>query len=194
VNRAGRRLWASARTLADLGELTAQWLEGAIASVPGYCGPPDEETRELVPVLAAANRAGFVTACSQPGACGARWEQRPAVEGFADAATLARLWEATEGPPLMRGADRATRFRTSYKTALPVSCRDGRVTTRFGAVLPRRDLSDSWIGYGVCHREAVRAVCGAWQITLIDTEWGREDSPLWPALAEFAAAPAGGAR
>ena len=33
--------WRSARTLADLGELTARWLEGTVASVPGYCGPPD---------------------------------------------------------------------------------------------------------------------------------------------------------
>jgi hypothetical protein len=186
VNRADRRVWGAARSLAGLGELTAQWLEGAIDSVPGYCGGPAEETRGLVPVLAAANRAGFVTDCSQPGGRGPGWEQRAAVSGFADPATWVSMWEVTEGLPLMRIAERATCFRASYRTALPVSCHDGRVVTRFGAALPRRDLRDSWVGYGVCHRDAVRAVCGAWQITLIDAGWGREDSPLWPALERFA--------
>jgi hypothetical protein len=55
--------------LADLGELTAQWLEGTIASVPTVwpgCGP-DEEATELIPVLAARNRAGYVTTVSRAG-------------------------------------------------------------------------------------------------------------------------------
>ncbi len=61
--------WRAARTLADLGELTAQWLEGKIASIPAVvpgCGP-GEETAELIPVLAACNRAGYVTTVSRPG-------------------------------------------------------------------------------------------------------------------------------
>jgi hypothetical protein len=61
--------WRAARTLADLGELTAQWLEGKIASIPTVmpgCGP-GEESAELIPVLAACNRAGYVTTTSQPG-------------------------------------------------------------------------------------------------------------------------------
>jgi hypothetical protein len=187
VNRSDRKLWASARTLADLGELTAQWLEGRIASVPGYCGAPDEETLELVPVLAAANRAGFVTYGSQPGGSGRGWEQRAAVEGFATPATWVQLWEITEGLPLIRSGERATRAFMGWSKALPVSRENVRVCTRFGTVLSRRHLSDSWTGYGECGPEAIRAICDAWQITLIDTEWGRENSPLWPALAEFAA-------
>ena len=51
MNRSDRKLWAQTRTLADLGELTAQWLEGRIASVPGYCGSPADETASLAPVL-----------------------------------------------------------------------------------------------------------------------------------------------
>ncbi len=66
--------WRAARTLAGLGELTAEWLEGTIASiptvVPGY--GPDEETAALIPVLAACNRAGYVTTVSQPGEKSAR--------------------------------------------------------------------------------------------------------------------------
>ena len=34
MSTADRRAWEAARTLADLGELTAQWLEGAIARSP----------------------------------------------------------------------------------------------------------------------------------------------------------------
>jgi hypothetical protein len=190
VNRHDRKLWAQARTLADLGELTAQWLECRINSQPAYapgCGP-DPETGELIPVLAAANRAGFLTDCSQPGHpvdCGG-WEQRAAVSGFADAATWVRIWEATEGLPLMRGAERATRFRVNYRTSLPVTRNCHGTCTHFGAIVPRRHLSDSWTGYGECHPDGVKAVCEAWQITLVDHEWGRERSPLWAALAEFA--------
>ncbi|GGZ19658.1 DUF6919 domain-containing protein [Streptomyces nitrosporeus] len=35
MSRADRRRWRSARTVADLGELMALWLEGEIASRPG---------------------------------------------------------------------------------------------------------------------------------------------------------------
>ena len=88
--------WGSARTLADLGELTARWIEGTIASQPGYCGPSDIEDPALVPLLAALNRAGFVTTGSQagesgPGYDGAHWQQRAAVEGFAGPAMTSAL-------------------------------------------------------------------------------------------------------
>lgn len=77
--------------------------EGRILHQPGYGDPepgetgPDQETLALVPVLAACNRAGFVTCSSQSGqhpdpATG--WEQRAAVEGFCDPAAWARLGPA----------------------------------------------------------------------------------------------------
>jgi hypothetical protein len=189
MNRNDRKLWAQTRTLADIGELTAQWLEGRIASVPGYCGAPAEETASLVPVLAAANRAGFVTDSSQPGESGDGWEQRAAVQGYADDATLERLRQACTGHPEIRAiVNRAPRYRIRYKTATPVTRSNGRDYTWFGASLSRRHLSDSWTGYGECGDEAVDAVCDAWQVTLADIEWGREDSPLWAVLAGFAAA------
>lgn len=187
MNRRDRKLWAATRTLADIGELTAQWLEGRIASVPGYCGGPDEETAGLVPVLAAANRAGYVTDSSQPGGSGPGWEQRAAVQGYCDGSTLDRLHEACVGHPgIYAIVNRATRARTGYKTATPVTREGGRDFTRFGAALSRRHLRDSWTGYGACGPEAVQAICEAWQVTLVDTGWGREQSPLWHALAAFA--------
>jgi hypothetical protein len=82
-------LWRSARTLDDLGELTAMWLEGQIVSRPAYCPGcgPATETLPLVPVLARANRAGLVTIQSQPALSeldsqGWLWRQRAAVEAF----------------------------------------------------------------------------------------------------------------
>lgn len=188
MNRQDRNLWAQTRTLADVGELTAQWLEGRIASVPGYCGGPAEETASLVPVLGAVNRAGFVTDSSQPGCSRDGWEQRAAVQGYADDATLDALIRAARKRPdgLVLLAHESTRFRVNYRSALPVTRSGGRDFTWFGAALPRRHLRDSWTGYGECGKEAVKAVCDAWQVTLIDTGWGREDSPLWAVLADFA--------
>lgn len=68
--RTDRARWRAARSIADLGHLTALWLEGEVASHPSCATPnfgPDEETAHLVPVLAAANRAGYLTDNSQPG-------------------------------------------------------------------------------------------------------------------------------
>jgi len=190
MNRADRKRWASARTLADVGELTAQWLEGEISERPGYCGPPDDETASLIPALAACNRAGYVTDGSQPGGSGwyegTHWEQRAAVEGFADVETWVRLQDACERLPVMILARQAPRWRCRYRTAIPVTRSGGWPCTRFGTTLSRRYLADDWAGYGECSAEAVDAICDAWQITLIDTEWGRRDSPLWAALAAFA--------
>jgi len=193
VNRADRERWASARTLADLGELTALWLEGEIRKAPGYDGPPDPETLPLVPVLAAACRAGFVTSGSQPGCRGAGQEQRAAVEGFASLPTMDRLLRcrdgvlAERGLPIVIRAWRAS-WRTSWRYAIPVSRSDGQVVTRFGARLSRRFIRDPWTGYGACHRDAVAALCGAWQVTVTDPQWGRDDA-LWPVPAKFAALP-----
>ena len=59
-------LWMEARTLADLGELMAQWLEGRIRYQPGYGGPPDPETTDLIADLAALNRAGSLPRSHSP--------------------------------------------------------------------------------------------------------------------------------
>ena len=188
MNRADRKRWAAARTLADLGELTALWLEGGIASQPGYapgCGP-DPETAALIGVLAACNRAGFLTDASQPGESspgfdGAWWDQRAAVSGFASAGTVARLCPVI-GARLRIQVHDAPRRRFCYRTAIPVTLREGQPYTRFGAGLPRRFLRGS---YGECSRSAVREVCAAKQVTIVDPEPGRNDR-LWPALERFA--------
>jgi hypothetical protein len=196
---ATRRVWQSARTLADLGHLTASWLEGDLATVPGYDGPPDEETAALVPMLAGLNRAGYVTSGSQPadaghGYDGAWWEQRAAVEGFTGPHMAARLADAAETAELLAvvyAPAELPRWRIRYDRAVHVTRRDGEAVTWFGAHRPRRHLRDSWTGYGTCHPDAIKAVCGAWQVAVIDPLWRRRDL-LWQVLADALAS--GGAR
>ncbi|MFC5888134.1 DUF6919 domain-containing protein [Kitasatospora aburaviensis] len=72
MNRADQMAWRSAATLAELGNLTAHWLEGTRRSRPGYVPGygPDPETTDtpgLVRALALANRPGYVTDAGQPG-------------------------------------------------------------------------------------------------------------------------------
>jgi len=96
VKRRDRRLWASAGSLADLGELTAQWCAGAITETPGHAGPPDDETLPYLDLLAAVNRAGFVTENSQ--AADRDWTAW--VCGFADSATTGWLLSDAAGAGL----------------------------------------------------------------------------------------------
>jgi len=96
MRRRDRERWASARTLADLGDVTVAWLAGEVRETPGHCGPPQAETIPYLGVLAAVNQAGFVTTNSQ--AAGPSWEAW--VDGFAMPATVTRLHRAAAGTPV----------------------------------------------------------------------------------------------
>lgn len=190
--------WRKARTLADLGDLTALWLEGAIDHHPGYCGAPDDETALLVPVLAAANRAGFVTLGSQPGVAGTVgwddkvWRQRAAVDGFATPDVAADLRGVAEAAGLVMIEHGPARLFTSWSDTVVVTdrCRLSRhghplereSVTDFGAHLSRRLVRFQYRG---CRRSAVRSLLDAPQVTLIDPAWGPSER-LWHALAHVA--------
>ena len=190
MNRADRKLWAAARTLADLGELTARWLEGRISSQPGYYGAADIEDPAMIPVLARLNRAGFVTVSSQqgssgPGYDGAHWRQRAAVDGFADESAALRIIRAVapvQGlvtvsfPP-----STLPRRRFRCDKELPVTWRECEEYTWFGQQVPRREIRSRRVGWGACSRAARNALCSAWQVSVIDLEWGRNDL-LWDVL------------
>ncbi|MFC4512562.1 DUF6919 domain-containing protein [Streptomyces ehimensis] len=185
MSRADRRRWDSARTLPELGELMALWLEGELGSRPGYAARfgPDEETAGLVPVLAACCRAGFVTEQSQPGETGADaidgrlWVQRAAVSGFiSDARLLGRVRAAAEKVGLQVIAGTAQ----GRDKAVVVTRVDGQNYTAFGETTPVRELRHLF--GDVCCRQAMDVLIGAWQVTVIDPVWGR-DSVLWPVLA-----------
>ncbi|WP_158687614.1 DUF6919 domain-containing protein [Streptomyces sp. AA1529] len=183
MSRADRRTWADARTLNDLGQLMARWLEGDLKSWPGYAAGygPDEETRPLIRALAAANRAGFLTTCSQPGTDGtgydgAHWRQRAAVDGFvADPDMLQRVRRAAQ-----RHGLRAT-------TGGQWTCatdRNGEPITVFGQRVDDRVLRSTWHGI---HRTAYRAVADAQPVAVVHPVWGPSGTgPLQKFLAEVA--------
>ncbi|MFD4320524.1 DUF6919 domain-containing protein [Streptomyces sp. NPDC058548] len=56
----------------------------------------------------------------------------------------------------------------------------------FGSRLRRRDVR---VIYRGCHRDALRAVVDAQQVTLVDPQWSR-DSLLWHELTRQLASPA----
>lgn len=177
------RRWADVGTVAQLGELGALWLEGEIPSQPGYAEMRglDEETTHLVPVLARLNRAGYFTCGSQPGiGWSDGYQQRAAVDGFViDHDLLRRIDDAvSRADGLHLVVDTASRWRNDYRAAMPVTRWGGSECTWFGARLSRRYLRFLYRETG-----ALPALYGSWQVTVVDTVWGRDDT-LWPALDE----------
>jgi hypothetical protein len=87
--------WGIASNLLELGELTAQWIEGSIeGDSPWYGGEVDHETSDIGEVICALNRAGFVTTHSQPAGVpdsGWEWAQGAAVSGFASEEVARRI-------------------------------------------------------------------------------------------------------
>lgn len=185
MTRGDRRCWRAARTLGDLGALTAQWLEGRLTEHPGYPGGLDPETEPLVPTLAACNRSGLVTISSQPatarerGFDGAWWEQRAFVEGLvADAGVLRRLASLADDAGLLCVAHRYCHGCADCPAGVTVTTRDGEPFTRAGMHIPYDDLRLQFEG---CQPAALDAVCSAWQVAVVDPVWGR-NAVLWPLL------------
>jgi hypothetical protein len=180
--------WRSARTLEDLGELTARWLEGSLDSVPGHSGPPADETRCIAPTLAVLNRAGYVTTSSQPGLTswedGCQWRQRAFVTGL----TGYRAAVAMSNAMLPLGywvIVSHTPRRGRPGRDLPVTCQGDREVTGAGRARSLGDLRNWHTGFGRCHPDAVAAVAGALQVTVIDREWG--SNLMWDRLTAVVA-------
>lgn len=179
--------WGGARTLAELGVLTASWLEGQLSDHPGYTGGgPDPETIEtpgVVPALAALNRAGFVTVASQPG-CegigydGAVWTQRAAVMLLCSGDRAAILNTILRGTWCEVISNPSRAWWRRAQPGICVTRREGRDYTTFGYQLGRGGLS---LCFGdVLSPSAFDAVCRAQQVTVYDRVWGRNS--LWRVL------------
>ncbi|MFD7590666.1 DUF6919 domain-containing protein [Kitasatospora sp. NPDC059811] len=188
--------WRAARTAADLGELTAQWLEGRIKSHPALipAAGPDEETTgtpELFATLLLANRCGYVTDFSQPGcrdvgADGQWWSQIAAVSGFVtdpDVLNRLRVTAQTWGLNIRE-------YRCTYLGPLPepivVTERAYQAHTWAGRARAAREVRWLWRGVG---RPAVRAMELAWQVTLAEAS-PSSGGILWRALGEAFGDPA----
>jgi hypothetical protein len=176
-------LWEAARTFDEMGELTARWLEGTVAFCPSQPrGGPDWETTDLVPVLAGFNRSGLVTTGSQPGeevlkGCG----QRAWVDGVCSEAVAERLVVAgltsdlviLAYPPGLVG-----------DSVIPVTIRGLVPVTQVGGASTVEIIDGA---FEDVHPQGRAALRSAWQVTVIDPRWGRNDL-LWDlvtaALAE----------
>jgi hypothetical protein len=186
MSRADRRLWRSARTVFDLGELMARWLEGTIASRPGYQPRfgPDEETAHLVPTLAALCRAGYVTTCSQPGfagtgADGLWWEQRAAVElVVTDASLFHRLVDAAHAAGMVVRINDHRRGGVQEQPVV-VTTRDGEPVTAFGGRIGRADMAIQWPGLD---RSLYDQVAHGMYVSIVAPEWGTAGERLWVVL------------
>lgn len=154
----------------------ALWLEGHVASWPGYQPNwgPDEETHELIPTLAAANRAGYVTIASQPGFDpvkgfdGLIWQQKAAVEGFVRNYDLLRaLVDAAEKAGLEYEV--ADTLDTGER-GIVVTLRGGEPHTGFGGYIDDANLRHTvWPGIG---SGALDDVFRAVRVTLAAPEYG----------------------
>lgn len=187
MSLADRRRWRGARTVTDLGQCMADWLEGRISSQPGYQPNfgPDEETADLVPILAAVNRAGYLTTGSQPGLegpgfDGSHWRQRAAVDGhISDPVLLRAIVNAADTAGLYLGMQDMIPDRTD--SGMVVTTVDSEPYTWFGDRLSYRDLRTIW---PIIHREAFHAVGTSVHLTLIAPEFGEDGQYLWKVLEE----------
>lgn len=180
--------WGEAQTFAELCELGARFLEGRVATFPGWgAATTDEETDEVAPLLARLNRAGFLTVASQraPGpvvAADGRPERRRAfVAGFAAkplAARLARL--EAEGLWLRRHL-----AWQAGGEAFPTAERGGEafLVAGHGAGPEELDLFAEWIPGPALEELAHTAF-----LWIVEPEWDRDDR-LWAALDRALATP-----
>jgi hypothetical protein len=193
--------WAGARTLLEVGELTAQWLEGRIPKSPWYGGEPDPETTEVVPVLAALNRIGFVTTESQPGKDPSEgYAQRAEVSGYVSRELADHLEAATCMTDLVFMKLPATDVRAS----IPITIETQGVASDFrtrSPVSPAYSFAGSSssieelrflysegpadLGYPSLSDEAIAVMADSARVTLIDPVWGRREL-LWTVLGEVA--------
>ena len=169
--------WANARSFSRLCELTAQWLEGKLPFYPGYASEsPDPETTELIPILAAFNRAGFLTEFSQPaeGDCGSGSAQRAAVAGFAMEPLAKQIGCLSLSTDLYVGIFPPN---VEWGYQLPISMHEFRPTTWCGATINADSdpLAES------CRPEASAELGSCWLVQVIDLRWGRK-SHLWSNL------------
>jgi len=194
-------LWTQARSLADLGQCVALWLEGRLPPRPTsmHCGDVSDETARLVSVLARLNRGGrFITEGSQPARTptqcaygGYRPWQRAAVMGYVSPQAIGLVRTTLRSLP---GVEvRISPPGAPHSEPTQVTCMtDRRVEIRlFGGVLSQQEIAAhfgpiaGWSDHPGLHDDVVRALQNAYQVSAVDTIWGR-NNVLWPALTRLA--------
>lgn len=181
LNERDGKLWLSAKTLRELAELTALWLEGKISVHPAnYGDEPDAETTGLVTTLAEMNRAGFMTESSQPGVEGYIMSmQRAFVCGFCSEERASALTNAIFPTRLVAFVYPPESWNDAWRT--PVTFDDGKPFTWLGTLL---DAEDIRYHYGHALSPAgLAALEAAYQVQLFDPVWGA-NALLWSTVLE----------
>jgi hypothetical protein len=171
-------MWLNAKTLVDIGELTAKWITGKIRFYPNYFSESvDEETIPLRSKLAKLNRTGFITDFSQPGIPIDKdgFGQRASVSGYAEenlARQIATLTLHTELIVFIFPPD------TDWGCQIPITIDGYRPSTWNG----RSFGSQQFEHYqNVISSTALDELALSWVVIVIDPKWGRK-SYLWSHL------------
>lgn len=181
-------LWSEAKTLDDLGELTARWIEGNLSFSPLYGGDFRAEADYMQDALAYLNRHGFVTDNSQPGRPEIVRQPgttfRAFVEGYATkevAEQLETLGLYTDlvvliFPPGVTGG---------YN--MPVSLYEYHPTTWVGIHLNTGGFFGGLDGE--LYDSVMKVLVQYWRVVVIDPRWGRQPY-LWKNIRSALSGPA----
>jgi hypothetical protein len=182
--KVGLAQWQQASSFQELCELMACFIEGTCKYRPGYGGETlDEESEPLIDYLAALNRAGFLTDCSQPGLDAGPSKQRAFVTGFASEAVAAHIEKLSVTTDLYVAVSRPSSINGCL---MPVTIDVFKACTWAGDT-----AIDDEKGYFI-ELEHFEADCGplafqklrqACYLSVIDLCWGRKDY-LWNELAK----------
>jgi len=177
--------WRRAQTFAELCELGARFVRGELARFPGWgAATLDDESDALVPELARANLAGFLTVASQPGRPfqpghdGRAWAQRGFVAGFASPAAERALAAAAAAHSLW--------WFTGTAVAAPAALADGTPYLFVGHDAHADELE---LFADALDPRALAALADCTFGWLVDPVWGRRGA-LLSALRAALGAPA----
>lgn len=182
--------WSTARDLSQFGYCMAAWITGEIGPMlaPAYGSTPPRALRRVVPQLARVNRGGKLVIVNAQPAClprdrryGGRYDmQRAAVEGFVGLDAIDDVRDIIERhPELILEAHRPG--SRSLPPSHVVSTHASSDVVWFGRVLSRPRLTERYNGL---HPELIATLHRAWQVLIVDDQWGR-NSVLWRALLEL---------
>ena len=182
--QAGLALWQQASSFQELCELMACFVEGTCKYSPGYTAEDlDEESEPLVEYLAALNRAGFLTECSQPGLDVGHSKQRAFVTGFAFEAVAVQIEKLSLTTDLYVCVSRPGYINGCR---MPVTLDMFKAFTWAGDN-PIDEETGSFLELvhfeADCGPLAFHELLQACYISVIDLCWGREDY-LWQELAK----------
>ena len=172
--------WLNTKNLNDIGELTAQWIEGNLPFYPLYGGETlDEEGFELRQSLTYFNRNGFVTTFSQPAEIldNEGFAQRACVEGLASEKTAKKLSILALTTNLLVFAFPPA-WIGGYQ--IPITLDGFQPYTWCGGTFDG-DL-EHW--EKAVSSSAFQEINSSWTVVIIDLVWGRKDY-LWQEVSKI---------